>query len=675
MQFAATHHRPLSAPVRLRSDVRRTILTDEFVSFEFTLVGLEPRTVSAVTLLELAPSGWVDHSTIWTPPQQSGGSGRVRLHAGTTAIRCRLSSFDNRAKPTFTTPLPVDTREAPRILILLSMGGAWTGAPPTPPGNPNLQAVLADHGIKVDEARCRLRGISSELIRTLTTNRNVQCNDLCDENCTNFLEHLGLRLMNDESLASELKSIRKSGYCNRRSNDEGLANQIIVGKWENSELEPVRPAGIRTWEDILDEYRADGGRHVILVGQSHGCAKFAGMTRDHWRWGNDLSVDLFVSWDGADLGGGVSSVGDVPKTVLAFYQRDDLAHWQNGHHIEQATEEHELTKLFSHNAIARSAFVHDKTATFIRDTISSVRGKARGGDVATYKIDSDGSLGERIELRRLSADLSLAFASRLGATSYLHLLADVSGRAITRGIDGHGMLDAVASEATLSPRLTAATFFTIGDSAFALLANADDDNTAIRRVGTDGSIGPRVYPGTAVERASSLLKGTWDRVCAFRAGNRAFVALANGNGNLRIVRLQANGRPEAAVANPAGVFGLSQISAIASYSVGASSFMFILGDGQSVYRVNNDGALGSRVWHEDAPLAQITVATTVAHLRVGTAHSLFLLDAVGGLHIRRVAADGKIGETLYRANIGRTGRQSIATYEIDGVGYLLVLGG
>lgn len=65
-------------------------------------------------------------------------------------------------------------------------------------------------------------------------------------------------------------------------------------------------------------------------------------------------------------------------------------------------------------------------------------------------------------------------------------------------------------------------------------------------------------------------------------------------------------------------------------------------------------------------LTQITLATTVAHLRVGTAHSLFLLDAVGGLHIRRVAADGTIGQSLYRANIGRTGRQSIATYEIDG---------
>ena len=673
MQFAATHHRPLSAQARLRSDVRRTILTDEVVSFEFTLVGLEPRTVSAVALQELAPSGWVDHSTIWTPTQQSGGSGSVRLHAGSTAIRCRLSTFDNRARPTFTALLPVDTREAPRILILLSMGGAWTGAPPTPPGDPNAQAVLADHGIKLDKARCRLRGISSELIRTLTTNRNVQCNDLCDRDCTNFFEHLGLRLMNDESLASELKSIRASGYCNRRTNDEGLANQIILGKWENSELEPVRPAGIRTWEDILDEYRADGGRHVIVVGQSHGCAKFAGMTRDHWRWGNDLTVDLFVSWDGADLAGGVSSVGDVPKTVLAFYQRDDLAPWQNGHHIEQATEEHELTKLFSHNAIARSAFVHDKTATFIRDTISSVRGKARGGDVATYKLAANGSLGERIELRRLSADLSLAFASRLGETSYLHLLAKDSGRAITRRIDDHGMLDAVASESPLSRGLTAATSFTIGDSAFALLASTDDDNTAIWRVGADGSIGPRVYPRTSVEEVSSLLKGTWDYVCAFGAGDRAFVALASASGNLRIVRLQANGRPDTLVSNPAGVFGLSRLSAIASYSIGASTFMFTLGDGQSVYRVNNDGSLGSRVWHEDTPLAQISVATTVAHLRVGTAQSILLLDAVGGLHIRRVAADGKIGDTLYRANIGRTGRQSIATYEIDGVGYLLLL--
>jgi len=40
------------------------------------------------------------------------------------------------------------------------------------------------------------------------------------------------------------------------------------------------------------------------------------MTRDHWRWGDSLDVELFVSWDGADLGGSVSSVGDVPKTVL-----------------------------------------------------------------------------------------------------------------------------------------------------------------------------------------------------------------------------------------------------------------------------------------------------------------------------------------------------------------------
>ena len=60
-------------------------------------------------------------------------------------------------------------------------------------GAPNIHIELREeHGIRVDEDRCRLRGLSSELIRTLTTNRNVQCNDLCDEDCVNFLEHLGL---------------------------------------------------------------------------------------------------------------------------------------------------------------------------------------------------------------------------------------------------------------------------------------------------------------------------------------------------------------------------------------------------------------------------------------------------------------------------------------------------
>jgi len=169
------------------------------------------------------------------------------------------------------------------------------------------------------------------------------------------------------------------------------------------------------------------------------------------------------------------------------------------------------------------------------------------------------------------------------------------------------------------------------------------------------------------------LNGEWDHVCAFQAGNHAFVALASANGNLRIVRLQANGRPDAVVSNPTGVFGLSRLSAIASYSIGASTFIFTVGDGQSVYRVNNDGSLGSRLWHEATPLTQISIAMSVAHLRVGTAHSLFLIDAVGGLHIRRVAADGTIGQSLSSVNIGRTGRQSIATYEIDGVGYVLFL--
>ena len=299
------------------------------------------------------------------------------------------------------------------------------------------------------------------------------------------------------------------------------------------------------------------------------------MTRDHWRWDNDLTVDLFVSWDGADLGGGVSSVGDVPKTVLAFYQRADIAPWQNGHHIEQASEQHELTDLFSHNAITRSAFVHDKTATFIRNTISSVRGKARGGDVVTYAVKADGSLGERIELRRLPADLSMAFANQLGETSYVYLLATESGRAISRRIDDYGMLGALASESTLSPGLTAAASFTIGETAFALLASRrGGDHTAIRRLATDGSIGPRIYPSTAVEQqASSLLTGNGTTFALSKQAITRSWRLRVQTEISASFAYRRTGGPTRWCRILLASLALAGLSAIASYSIGASTFI------------------------------------------------------------------------------------------------------
>jgi len=65
MQFEATHHRSPGSSTRLRTDARRSVLTDEAVSFRFTLSTLESRVITAVVLQELKATGWQNGDTIF----------------------------------------------------------------------------------------------------------------------------------------------------------------------------------------------------------------------------------------------------------------------------------------------------------------------------------------------------------------------------------------------------------------------------------------------------------------------------------------------------------------------------------------------------------------------------------------------------------------------------------
>ena len=405
---------------------------------------------------------------------------------------------------------------------------------------------------------------------------------------------------------------------------------------------------------------------MILLGQSHGGAKFAGMVRDHWRWDNDLKIVLFVSWDSADLGGGVSSVGDRPETVLAFFQRGDLAHWQNGKHIEQATEEHDLTDHLSHNAIARSEFVHDKTATFIRDAISSIRGRSRGGSAATFRMDADGSLGEEIEVRRLHPTFSVARAFRLGAADCMCLLGTSDGHVQIRRLTDHGLLGGVVRDSAVSSGFTAGAIYTVGDATFILLVNDANEEAIVREIRPDGSLGAQRYPSSPQQRVTGPLKGPWDHADAFRIGNEQFLCVCE---NERRDSRRARGRGRTAhddrADSPSGSFlpnpTPSSILSMTVFALGANVYLFTTGDGLSTFRINADGSIGARVFHESTPLGQLAFSTT-AHLGVGGDHSMLLLDAVGRMQVRRVNANGSLGQTLSARQTGRTGRNSLATF-------------
>jgi hypothetical protein len=123
------------------------------------------------------------------------------------------------------------------------------------------------------------------------------------------------------------------------------------------------------------------------------------MVRDHWRWADAVSVDLYVSWDASSFTGlptfssstpcrgsllgepctsmGTRSVGSRPKKVLHFFQYHDPIPFQNGAPIQQATEAHDLNVCFSHNAIARSQFVHQKTADAVAAALRGLRDAQR----------------------------------------------------------------------------------------------------------------------------------------------------------------------------------------------------------------------------------------------------------------------------------------------------------
>src|SRR5688500_3241749 len=307
---------------------------------------------------------------------------RVRLQPGVKEFRVRVT--EGITRETHTRSFAVRVRRSPNILTFIAMGGSSSiGSGSSGPSGVSSESgggssnstnlnTSSGTGITVDPTKCG--GVDPGLIEELMHPNNLWCNNLC-EGCVNFIEHLGLRVLEEEGLASTLESLRhkertsEPDFCHRRTNPDGISHRIVLGKWENSEHELLRPAAIKTFESILDEFQQDGGGTLLIVANSLAGAKFqATITNPHWRWGNSIDIALFVAWDITHTGGAIEWVGTRPARVVNFFQRDNI--WfQTGGPITEADVETDLTGCFSHNAIARSSFVHQSTYNEIRNAV------------------------------------------------------------------------------------------------------------------------------------------------------------------------------------------------------------------------------------------------------------------------------------------------------------------
>lgn len=327
---------------------------------------------------------------VTTVPGVSFSSLTLTLPAGTSAIRASARRVDGTSLDS--PPLRLDVRSAPEVLTLLAMGGTCTD----PDANTTHQ-TLADAGITRGISVCESKGVAATYLGDLTPMGSVNCNNPCNTECMNFLEHLALRIMNDKDLANELDSINNAGtqLCNRRTNDGGIRNRIIFGKWRSTEEEPVCSTPLE-FNTMIDTFVEQGGRSLILIGQSQGGAKLAGMVRDHWRWGSNLTLELIVLWDATSFdvpngfdtrhpgvfSMGVRKVGSKPKKVLTFFQYSNPVPFQNGAQMDPTEahddlEQHDLDECLSHNGIARSQFVHHRTTDVVKETLQAVRDCAR----------------------------------------------------------------------------------------------------------------------------------------------------------------------------------------------------------------------------------------------------------------------------------------------------------
>ncbi len=356
--------------------------------------------VQAVVETTSGNSSWYRVATL---SQQRNGdrillSGKARLGIGTTAFRVRVTEGAFSPETHYSGEYATRVRRSPSILTFIAMGGSSSlGSGSSGPSGGSVESggsgsssssgssgsssgTSSGEGIEVHEDEC---SVDSTLIAELMTNANRQCNDLC-AGCLNFIEHLGLRIMEEEDLCSRLDTLRhkeetsQDDFCAPRLNPFGLSHRVILGKWENSEHELLRPAAIKTFESILDEFQQDGGGTLLIVAQSLAGAKLAATVKDHWRWGDSIDVALFVAWDATHVGGAITSVGPRPRRVVNFFQAVfRLDWWQVGGPIAEADVEHDLTGCFSHNALARSVFVHQTTYEEVRAVIAEIRTEAR----------------------------------------------------------------------------------------------------------------------------------------------------------------------------------------------------------------------------------------------------------------------------------------------------------
>ena len=285
-------------------------------------------------------------------------------------------------------------------------------------------------------------------------------------------------------------------------------------------------------------------------------------------------------------------------------------------------------------------------------------------NVHVHKIDSNGTVGERVDQRAWHKGWTTAEFYTIGAKTYLFLLKEKGYGSDDKNVHIHtinpdGTVGARVTNGSYkwSEGWTAAEFYTIGAKTYLFLLKekgygSDDKNVHIHTINPDGSVGARVTNG------SYKWSEGWTAAEFYTIGAKTYLFLLKEKGygsddkNVHIHTINPDGTVGACVTN--GSYKWSEgWTAAEFYTIGAKTYLFLLkekGYGSDdknvhIHTINPDGTVGARVtngsykWSEGWTQTQPYV--------VGGVPYLFLLkNGDGVVHIHRLNNDGTVGERI-----------------------------
>jgi len=291
--------------------------------------------------------------------------------------------------------------------------------------------------------------------------------------------------------------------------------------------------------------------------------------------------------------------------------------------------------------------------------------KKSDGSVHVHRMNSNGTVGSRVDTRDWSSGWTTAQPFTVGSQQYLFLLKEGNGHVHIHKFNNNGKVGTELQRFDWSSGWSTVKFYEINGVTYLFLLKKSDGSVHVHRMNSNGTVGNRVD--------SRNWSSGWTTAQPFIVGSQQYLfLLKEGKGHVHIhyylndgtIGNELPGAPPI-VPKPGNIINSS--SHLTNGDIGAANT--ILRGNVHIHKMFLDGNVGVKIdargWTKGW--------TTAQPFTVGSQQYLFLLkEGNGHVHIHKFNINGKVGAEVKQYDWS-SGWSTVEFYEINGVTYLFLL--